>query len=340
MRRLLACLVLAGLALFAGQGPTVAQGAAALEPPVCRGRDLIEGMDAAGRAEIDRLAAKVVNGERVFWRIEPPNGAPPSFLLGTMHLSDPRVTTLKPAVEAAFAGARVVALENTSILDPSAARDAYAKVLDQMIYTDGRTLPAVLGAEDWGRVREALKARGLPAWAVASWRPWMVVFGVLLYPDCELKRWMAKLDILDAALGRRARAAGKPALDLETTEEQFQAINAISEADQIALLRSLVAMDGMLVDVVETQTRLYLDGRIDKLWAVANTLMLDANSERVAAAVLTHAAYRRNHGMVARAKPLIDEGNAFLAVGALHLVGEEGLVALLRREGYSVTPGF
>jgi uncharacterized protein YbaP (TraB family) len=41
--------------------------------------------------------------------------------------------------------------------------------------------------------------------------------------------------------------------------------------------------------------------------------------------------------MVARAGPILDAGNAFVAVGALHLPGPEGLVALLRKAGYTVT---
>ena len=46
----------------------------------------------------------------------------------------------------------------------------------------------------------------------------------------------------------------------------------------------------------------------------------------------------RNVNMRNRAKPLIDRGSAFIAVGALHLPGKNGLVTLFRDAGYTVTP--
>jgi uncharacterized protein YbaP (TraB family) len=47
---------------------------------------------------------------------------------------------------------------------------------------------------------------------------------------------------------------------------------------------------------------------------------------------------KRNKRMAERSKPLIDKGNAFIAVGALHLPGKTGLVELLRSAGYKVIP--
>ena len=47
---------------------------------------------------------------------------------------------------------------------------------------------------------------------------------------------------------------------------------------------------------------------------------------------------RRNHTMTERADPLLRAGNTLIAVGALHLPGPEGIVSLIRRRGYKVTP--
>ena len=45
----------------------------------------------------------------------------------------------------------------------------------------------------------------------------------------------------------------------------------------------------------------------------------------------------RNRTMAAHAGPILDRGNAFIAVGALHLPGEKGLIELFRKDGYTVT---
>jgi uncharacterized protein YbaP (TraB family) len=44
----------------------------------------------------------------------------------------------------------------------------------------------------------------------------------------------------------------------------------------------------------------------------------------------------RNHRMVRRLQELLDQGNTFIAVGALHLPGEEGMLRLLQQRGYTV----
>ncbi|MEJ1161876.1 TraB/GumN family protein [Prosthecomicrobium sp. N25] len=310
-------------------------------PPVCGGRDLLAEMktaDPVQHAAILASGAAVENGEAGFWRIDPPNGAAPSWLLGTAHLSDPRILDLPPARARALDGARVVALENTNVLDPALARAAYGEGLTAMVYQDGRTLAGVIGPEAWAAVKAEVERRGIPGWAVMGWKPWILSFGLLMYPPCELQRWIAGVDFLDIAIGKRAKAAGKPVVDLETVIDQFQAIDAMSEAEQIAFLRALVAAGPRLEDLQETTVALYRSGRVGLLWATAVALFRPPEGgSGFAEGLLRNASFRRNHAMAATARPLIDGGNAFLAVGALHLVGEEGLVALLRRSGYRLT---
>jgi uncharacterized protein YbaP (TraB family) len=325
------------LAFLAVAGPT-----AVAAPAPCTGTDFLAELaatDPARHAAILKAAAATENGGAVFWRIEPKTpGRPPSWLLGTTHVSDPRVLALPPAADAALKAARIVALENTNVLDPATARAAYGEGLAHIVYTDGRTLNRVLDAPIWAAVSRAMAARGLPAWAVVGWKPWLVVFGILMYPPCELARWGAGIDFLDAAIGKGARAAGKPVVALESVIDAFSAIDAIPEAEQIALLKALALMDDRVADLQETSVVLYEAGRIDLLWATMATLLSGPGGPaRFVTGVLENAAFRRNPIMLDNARPLIDEGNAFLAVGALHLVGERGLVRLLREAGYTVT---
>jgi uncharacterized protein YbaP (TraB family) len=335
MRRLLPFCLAAALSLTAV--PTLPAPAFA-QTAECGGRDLLAAMkkdEPARHAAIMAAAGRIENGNSVFWKIVPPNGAAPSWLLGTMHLSDPRVLDLPAPARKALGGARVVALENTNVLDPASARSAYASGLSHMVYGDGRTLRTVLDDATWTAVKTAVEGRGIPGWAVMGWKPWMLTFGLLIYPGCELKRWTEGKDFLDIAIGKTAKAAGKPVVDLETVQDQFSAIDAMTEAEQIAMLKVIAAADGRMVDMQETMLRAYEAGRVDILWATSLDLL--GGADGFAESLLRNASYRRNHIMSGNARPLIDGGNAFLAIGALHLVGPEGVVALLRKAGYTVT---
>lgn len=315
--------------------------AARAETPVCAGTDLraaIVANEPERWRAIEARAAGIENGDAVFWKIEGKAAKTPSWLLGTIHLSDPRVTDLKPPIRKALDGARTVALENTSVLDPKTAGIAYAEGIDAMLFTDGRSLPGVLGPETWAATVKAFEARGLPGWAVAGWKPWVVVFGALLYPPCELKRWQAGQDMLDIAIGKAGRARKVPVVDLETVKDQFSSIDQMSEAEQIALLKSILSIDAQSTDYQETSVRFYAAGRIDLLWAFSMDVFARAGADKTAASVMENASFRRNVKMLDAARPLIDQGGAFLAVGALHLIGEKGLVRLLREAGYTVTP--
>src|SRR5690606_7133604 len=96
---------------------------------------------------IEAEAAAVPNGNGLLWRIERP-GAEPSWLFGTMHMSDPRVVTLPPAAQAAFDRADTVVIETTDILDEEKMGVALLARPELMMFTDATTLPDLLSEAD------------------------------------------------------------------------------------------------------------------------------------------------------------------------------------------------
>jgi hypothetical protein len=87
--------------------------AQAAEVPTCQGRDILADLktrDPDGYAKIRAVADATPNAQALLWRIER-EGRPPSYLFGTIHSTDPRVTSLSPAVTTAFESADTVALE-------------------------------------------------------------------------------------------------------------------------------------------------------------------------------------------------------------------------------------
>src|SRR5262245_26835323 len=92
-------------------------------PPACAGRDIFTAMkksDPEGYAKVRAAADAVPNTGALLWRVEGKE-APPSYLFGTIHSTDERVTKLSPAVTAAFNGAGTVALEFLESQTPKSA---------------------------------------------------------------------------------------------------------------------------------------------------------------------------------------------------------------------------
>lgn len=308
--------------------------------PVCAGSDLLAKMadsDPARLAGIRRQAADTPNGDDRLWKIEK-KGVAPSWLYGTMHVTDPRVLALPDAAAKALAGAQTVVIETIDILDPTKAQAEILAKPDLTMFTDGTTLADHMDATDLALVKDKLKERGLSYGLVQRMKPWMLG-SMLAVPACEEARAAAGADFLDEKIAKDAKAEGKTVEGLETLDEQLEALAGLPMKFHIQGLVESLKLGDLMDDVTVTMTDLYLKSRIGTILP-----MMEAVSPKEDEAPGSgYAEFQkriitdRDAVMAKRAAPIIDKGNAFIAVGALHLVGKEGVVALLRKAGYTVT---
>lgn len=308
--------------------------------PVCTGRDLLAEMAADRPADMAKLRAAadaVANGKGILWRIER-GGAEPSFLLGTMHVSDPRVTGLEPAAKAAFDAARTVVIETTDVLDPAKMAGVMTAHPELMLFTDDTTLSGMLPGEARTVVEEGLARRGLSLAALDKMKPW-VVASLVGIPACEMARTAAGAQVLDIKLAHDARAAGKSVKGLETVVGQLEAMASLPIALHLQGLVDTLKLGNGIDDLNETMVRIYKSGDTGLFWPFFEAAMPPTPGEEASYAAFQEAMIdARNRIMVEAAVPVLDEGGAFIAVGALHLSGAQGLVALLRERGYAVEP--
>jgi hypothetical protein len=90
---------------------------------------------------------------------------------------------------------------------------------------------------------------------------------------------------------------------------------------------------------METLVQLYIGRKITAAMPFQIALAKEAGvSDQAFVGFQEKLLVERNEKMSGVAEPLLDKGGVFIAVGALHLPGEKGLVALLRQAGYSVSP--
>lgn len=274
--------------------------------------------DTSARTATSSGAEKYQRG--LLWRIER-EGIAPSYLFGTLHSDDPRVLTLAPPVRQAFDRAKSFTME--------VVPDANALVLmaQRMFYQDGRTLSGVAGDELYRRAHSALINEGLPDIGLERQKPWVVV--MLL----SMPRPRGGV-FLDMALQAQATEQKKPIYGLETMDEQLAVFDGLAVADQVALLKDTLDNHKAIRVQIEALTERYLARDLAGIGKLAETYR-PADS-RVYDTVMRRLLSDRNVKMVERMRARLAEGNAFIAVGAGHLAGRQGLLPLLERAGYRV----
>lgn len=323
-------ILIAGTALFV----LASAGATADEPPrSCRGNDLSH---VAGLAEaVAKRADDLVNADGLLWRVEKP-GVATSYLFGTIHSTDDFAIGLARRAAERIGGAKVVATELGGPLDALAKADLAAAMLARALDRDHDTLAAV-PAKDRAEVEKLVAGQGLPAAFAHHLKLWFLAV-LTAMPACETKRQALNLPEVDQVVAETAKAAGVKVVGLETADEQLDALSRMSP-DSAAALLAVAARDPALNDdVYATMLKLYRESRPAEIVPVTDVVGDMSGPERAAQDQFTRVLLvGRNAVMAERMEPLIKQGGAFIAVGALHLSGREGLIERLRQAGYAVT---
>lgn len=270
-------------------------------------------------------AADPVNSDSLLWRVETSSNAAPSYVFGTMHSDRSEVVDLPPKVASAFDGAQRYAFE----LDFGGGMQR--KVAQQMLSASGTPLQDQLSDETWDQLTTLAKERGLPPQALNRFEPWAVA---MTFAMPQIRSQQA----LDWVLHRRAEDKGVPVTGLETVEEQLGIFQDIARDKQLSLLETVLDMraQGRIGSIHEDSVEAWLNEDLARLVALAenNPMMPDPKSQ---AALKRRLITERNRRMTERMRPLIDQGGAFVAIGALHLPGDEGIVQQLKEADYEVT---
>lgn len=330
-------LVFACLALGASSALAVPSSRFDEAPPACAGRSLLQDLQERApqrlRAALDR-GAEVPNGEGLLWRVER-RGAAPSHLFGSMHATDPRLVALPQVVRDALAKARLVAKEVIELADPGTAEAMARKLVAAASMPGGGSLDFLTDAAARGAVETAVGEYGMAPQAAHYLRPWFL-WVLLSTPTCELARQQAGLATVDQIVAS-ARAGGTRLVGLESSDEQ---IGALAELNELAK-RAVVAtarLGQRRIDLYATLVDIYAQRRPRALREVlAESGIYTADELAAFDAITERTIARRNDRLAQRALPLLRDGGAFIAVGALHLSGANGLVAQFGKAGYKVT---
>lgn len=250
------------------------------------------------------------------------------WLLGTVHVLPPDLRWKTPAIEAAFARADTIWLETP--LDAAASARIAALVARDGANPPGVTLSAQLAPEDRGRLSRVARALGVPVASLEPSRPWLAALQLSL---AQLAKAGHSADAgVEQVLEADAAAQGKARAYLETAEQQMAVFSTLSQAAQVqflrATLRQIEEEDGAVAEI----DRAWANGDMAAFERLAAPMLAEAGPETAQA--LIHARNARWAGQIETM--LAGEGRAFVAVGAAHMVGAQGLPALLRGRGHPV----
>jgi uncharacterized protein YbaP (TraB family) len=199
---------------------------------------------------------------------------------------------------------------------------------ETMFFDDGRTLQGVIGAKRYKELEDALRESGLPMSDLNRKKPWVAVLMLSTPGHGGLS--------LDMQLQVNATLQEKQTTGLETMQEQLAVFNELSIDDQVAMLDHTLRYHRETEKLLETMVQAYLARDLNRIMAAMDADSVD--DQRLQETFMTRLLTQRNIRMVDRMRPELDKGNAFIAVGAAHLAGADGLLALLERAGWRVTP--
>jgi uncharacterized protein YbaP (TraB family) len=250
------------------------------------------------------------------------------YLVGSVHAASPDMYPLPPAMEAAFKDSKVLVVEvdvtkaNTFALAMKAMKDG--------MYTNGDTLDKHLPAETWKQLQKVCDDLGLPAASVASMKPWLA--GVTVQGLVAMKAGLDPESGIDMHFLKADK--GKRVVELETAESQLDLMANLTEDEQLAM----VDMQGETAASLQEKLKKLIDAWKRGDAALTEKLEADSETGGAAAKSISKKLIDDRNGPMAEKIAGLAGGNdhVFVVVGAAHLLGDNGVVALLQKKGMKV----
>ncbi|MCZ6778146.1 MAG: TraB/GumN family protein [Acidobacteria bacterium] len=264
-------------------------------------------------------------GPLFFWTVRSQSAT--VHLLGSLHVGTEDMYPLDSTIEEAFADSSSLVVEID--LDEQAQARAQRLGLEKGIYTDGTTLRDHLTPETFSLLENYLSDRELPGVRFFGMKPWFVVQTLTLM-EIALLGYDPSLGI-DQHFLRQAREAGKRIEEFESIDSQIGLLAGFSdELQELTLIHALRENEGVQREL-EQVFEAWRNGDPE---ALDRLMREDLKEDARLRPVYERLFDERNARMVSRIREFLGtQGTYFVVVGAGHIVGEQGILNLLERQG-------
>ena len=263
------------------------------------------------------------------WKVTGPKGV--VYLLGTIHAAKADFYPLPSIIEDSFEEADTL-IEEIDISEPAETARAQQGLIEEGSYPNGDMITNHLSEVTRSHLAAYMKKGGLPEPTIAHMRPWLVS---MLVVQLEMQRIGFDPSYgLDQHFVEEARQSHKPIGALEDAGSQLKMFISLSdELQDRLLLSSLVDMEKW-PDVVDMLTRAWQSGDAA---AIQEVITSSARDYPQLTPLMTKLFDDRNTAMTAKIERFLQTPNSyFVAVGAGHLVGDQGILSQLRRKNFGV----
>lgn len=263
----------------------------------------------------------------LLWKVTSPETKVSSYIFGTYHLVGSDYLKDHELVRNAYKDASTVVVE--TVLDSSAIMVVAMKgmMLDH-------SLKELVDSADYSLLKTELEAvLGMPIEQLSNFKPIMIstMYSLAKAQEATPESFSYGGSPIDLYFADEGKKNGKGIIPLETALEQAEILfeGQTVEEQAVALVENVKAEveDDLSSEVLDA----YMAEDLDRLWKL-NEDWDDSMGE------MTVLLDERNKKWIPKLKTVLDTGNAFIAVGALHLPGKVGVLELLKKEGYKVEP--
>ena len=260
------------------------------------------------------------------WKVE--KDARLMFIGGTMHVLTARDYPLPSAFETAYQQSARLVFETDMAKMETPQFQQY--ILAELSYSDGRNLQQVLSTDTYRSVSEFFTARGVPMASVDNFKPGMVATMMTMV---ELQRLGLVGVGVDSYFNQRADREQKAKGKLETVEQQISFIAGMGAGREDEMLAYNLADLKSLPTVWQSMNEAWRSGDMRAREERAATPLRDDCPESYQALLVN-----RNNAWMPQIEVMSKTSEVeFVLVGALHLVGSDGLLAMLSSRGYKIT---
>lgn len=267
----------------------------------------------------------------VLWKIEKDEEFI-GYIFGTIHMNDKRVNKVRKGIIGILDQMDSFAMESFPSDHYWNPYHGGQMIKGDMTLPRGETLEQLIGKDLYARVEEVLLQVGLDKKTILRLKPWAAMrsFAVRSDNDEDL--------ILDYELLDRAAAQKKELYQVESIEEFLVTFYAMPQDVQIRLLEFTVNSYSEMRDTISMMLEAYLQEDLLKMYQISTRFIPDGpENEHYRQTYLKHVVRDRNIVMEHYMRKPMREKNTFIAIGALHLYGDQGVLALMEKDGYQVT---